>query len=549
MLVYQYGMNKNAIRKTAPFALLLAVIAALYGQFLWNPIVFDDLYFFMVDNVGEQPVSSYHFEWLQLRSLPYATLAWTKAWFGLDLINFRIGNLVLHAAVCCALYGFFSTVFTAVGSISGIGENPSVRPDRLSPQSMALIAALLFAVHPVATYAAGYLVQRTMLFATLFGWLALWVWVLGSVKQSTWVWLSVPLYYLAVFSKEHSVMLIMIFPLLTVLLNADWRQRLKAQCGVLSCLLLIAIFVALASKGVVGSVYIVNGSEELSGVNTKLPYPLAVLTQTMLFFKYALLWILPNPAWMAIHMPQSYATYSGFYLIAALAFLAWGGTGFWLLFKRGSLMQLGFAMLVPWLMFMVELSTVRIQDLFVLYRSYLWAAGALCAVPVILNRLPTRIAVTGAAMVVLMMFPLSMERLATMSHPVLLWEDAKQALQGRNDLPGSSLIYYNLGTEYLKADMSDKAIEELKLASGLAPNFAEAYGNLGAAYFKQSNWGDAASSFGQAVAINQKNGKPAGVRNLLGRAQAYENAGDIPKSQADYQESCRLAQRGCDKIR
>ena len=35
---------------------LLLAILALYGQFLWNPIVFDDLPFFMVDEYGNQPV-------------------------------------------------------------------------------------------------------------------------------------------------------------------------------------------------------------------------------------------------------------------------------------------------------------------------------------------------------------------------------------------------------------------------------------------------------------------------------------------------------------
>jgi tetratricopeptide (TPR) repeat protein len=210
---------------------------------------------------------------------------------------------------------------------------------------------------------------------------------------------------------------------------------------------------------------------------------------------------------------------------------------------------LGFAMLFPWLMFMTELSTVRIQESFVLYRSYLWAVGALCVLPLVLNRLPVRAVVGVTLLSMLVLFPISMERLATMSHPVLLWEDAKQVLAGRNELPGASRIYYNLGTEYTKMDRPDKAIPELKLAAQLLPNFAEAYGNLGAAYFKLGKWEDAAAYFSQAIAVDVQKGKQAGVRNLLGRAQAYENAGNIQKSQADYQESCRLAQRGCDKIR
>jgi hypothetical protein len=504
-----------------------------------------------VDNAGEQPVSSYHFEWLQLRSLPYASLAWTKAWFGLDLINFRIGNLILHAAVCCALYGFLKSLFSAMFPVAGSGAKEDVDSGHLSSGSLALIAALLFAVHPVASYAAGYLVQRTTLFATLFAMLAMWAWVRASVQQKSYgYWLSVPLYYLAVFSKEHAIMLIAVLPLLSIILQSDWRQRLAKQLGVFAALAAIAAFAVLAHKGILGSVYEINGGEMLALTDARLSYPLSVLTQMGLFFKYVLLWLLPNPAWMSIDMREPFA--AGFSLVSiawALAFLAWGASGFWFLLRRDNKSLLGFAMLFPWLMFMTELSTVRIQESFVLYRSYLWAVGALVALPLMIQRVPARAAVAMTLLGVVVLFPVSMERLATMSHPVLLWEDAKQVLAGRNELPGASRIYYNLGTEYIKMDRPDKAIPELKLSAELTPQFAEAYGNLGAAYFKLAQWNDAVASFSQAMAVNLQKGKPAGVRNLLGRAQAYENAGDLQKSQADYQESCRVAQRGCDKMR
>ena len=86
--------------------LLLLAVAGLYGQFLWNPIVFDDLPFFMVDNADHQPVDDYRFALFELRSLPYATLTWGKALFGLDMLHFRIENLLLHAAVSIAIFCF-----------------------------------------------------------------------------------------------------------------------------------------------------------------------------------------------------------------------------------------------------------------------------------------------------------------------------------------------------------------------------------------------------------------------------------------------------------
>src|SRR3989338_396746 len=85
-------------------AVLVMIVAALYGQFLWNPILFDDSSFFQLESDGSSHVLIFSsFSLLELRSLPYATLAWTAQLFGLELIGFRIGNLALHAATVVAL--------------------------------------------------------------------------------------------------------------------------------------------------------------------------------------------------------------------------------------------------------------------------------------------------------------------------------------------------------------------------------------------------------------------------------------------------------------
>jgi hypothetical protein len=544
-------MNNPTLRNATFIALLAVVVGALYGQFLWNPIVFDDMYFFMLDNAGEQPVSAYHFEWLQLRSLPYATLAWTKAWFGLDLINFRIGNLVLHAAVCAALYVFLSAMFSAVAAQPDAAASPASHADGLSPSASAFFAALLFAVHPVATYAAGYLVQRTIVFATLFSLLAMWAWVQGCVRgKPAWLWLGVALYYLAIFSKEHAIMLAAVMPLLTIVLQADWRQRLQKQLPMMVALALIAGFVLLATKGILGSVYEINAGEMLGQTNHALTYPLSVLTQMGLFFKYVYLWLLPRPGSMSIDMREPFAALTmPLNWLGALAFIAWGGAGFWIVFKRGKNMLVGFALLFPWLMFMTELSTVRVQEIFVLYRSYLWVVGAFCVVPVLLRRLSKPIASAIFMAMATILFLFSMERLVTLSHPVMVWEDAKQLLAGRTDLPGASRIYYNLGTEFINLGMPDKAVAELKQAIAASPDFAEAHGNLGVAYFKMGEWTMAAAAFGDAIDIELKKGQAPGLKHLQGRAQSFERAGEIQKSQSDFLASCRLFNRSCDKIR
>jgi len=533
-------MNNSKLINSLLSLVLVVLVAALYVSFRWNPIVFDDIYFFLMDNDGNQPVSNYHFEWLQIRSLPYATLAWTKAWFGLDLINFRIGNLLLHAAVVLVLFAFLSSLFIAL-----IGDG---RKESLSPRLYAFFAAALFALHPVATYAVGYLVQRSIVMATLFSLLALMAYVRGSVQQNLlWLWLTVPFYYLAVFSKEHAIMLPAVLLALTVLLHVDWPTRMRQHWGIFVMLALIAIAALLTKRGLLGSVYELNAPEML--LDADLAYPLSVMTQTWLFFKYVFLWVLPNPAWMSIDMREPFApSLFSPYLMAVMAFGAWGIGSIWLLTKRGMAGLAGLALLYPWLMFMTEFSTVRIQEVFVLYRSYLWAPVAFCLLPVIFSKLNGRLSAFILSLLAVAMVSMSMDRLVTLSHPILLWDDAEKLVKGRTELPGSSRIYYTRGTEMIHMGNLDQAIADLNQSASLSPRFVEAHGNLGAAYFQKLDWNNAIASFSHAIEIAHQDNKAISARYIHGRAQAFENTGELEKAQIDYRESCRLAQRGCEKL-
>ncbi len=521
---------------------LCVAMAALYGQFFSNPIIFDDLPYFMQDDDGNQPISGYHFKLFELRSLPFATLAWTKDWFGLDLIPFRIGNLLLHAAVVLVLFSFLLTLFNA---LMGPG-----RQNDLSPRWAAFFAALLFALHPVSTYAVGYLTQRAIVMATLFSLLAMLAYVQGCLRQKA-LWLSVPLYYLAVYSKEQAIMLPAMMVALTVLLHDDWRVKLKQRWAIFAVMTVIAVLAILAKKHLIGSIYLVNGSDQWSDEVRNLSYPLSFLMQSRHFFLYAFHWVFPNPAWMSIDMPQLFPhSFFSLYLLAGAGFVAWGGLAIWLLFKRGTAGLAGFALITPWLMFWVELSLVRIQDVFVLYRSYLWAPVAFALLPIVLQKLKLngRTAAFMLTVLALAMIPMSMDRLATLSHPALLWDDAEKLVKGRTDLPGAHRIYYNRGTELIKIDKPDEAIADLKRSIALSRDFAEAHGNLGAAYFKKADWPSAATSFSRALQITYDNGKPISPRYIYGRAQAYENMGQMDRAQADYKVSCLLVKRGCEKL-
>ena len=524
-------------------ALLLLTAALLYGQFLWNPIVFDDLQFFMVDATGHQPVDDYRYSIFELRSLPYATLAWGKALFGLDLIHFRIENLLLHAAVAIALFFFLSRMFALLLPLRTNGQ--------LKVDVLAFCAALMFVLHPVAVYAAGYLVQRTILMASLFNLLAMLAWLRGNEgeSKSSWLWVSVLFYYLAVFSKEHAIMLPAVLLALTVLLHEDWKEKVRHSWQVLLAMGGVALFVLFSKIGILGSVYELSAPEMLVDVESNLSYPLSVLTQSALFFKYIGLWLFPNPNWMSVDMREPFAaSIWSVYLVALFAYLVWGGLAIWLLFKRGRLGLLGFSLLFPWLMFMPEFSTIRIQESFVLYRSYLWAVGACALAPLLLDRLDKHMASVVIFAIALAMFPISMDRLASFSHSLTLWDDAAKLLSRDDPLPGSARIYNNRGLEYLKVKDYADALWDFQRTIELNPNAPYAYTNIGAVYLEVGQPRLAILAFDEAITIMQRADKVVSANPFYGKGKAYEAMGKLNEARANYEISCKLAHKGCDKL-
>lgn len=531
--------------KTLLFCILLAAfVAALYGQFLWNPVLFDDSSFFRLEEDGTSRVLSFSaFSPLELRSLPYATLAWTAQLFGLELIGFRIGNLVLHAATVVALFFFLRQLFEAVL------PKDAIRQDRLDHSWAAFFAALLFGLHPVAVYGVGYLVQRSILMATLFSLLAMSAYVRGCMQQKrAWLWISVFFYYLAVYSKEHAIMLPAVMLALTVLARQDWTVRLKQTWPILAAYAVIALLVVLAKKGLLGGVYEINAPEMLQDINPENAYSFSVLTQSWLFFKYWALWVFPNPEWMSVDMREPFAkSFLSPYSLIFAAFLLYGAVAARLLFKRGTLGLLGFALLFPWLMFMTELSTVRIQESFVLYRSYLWSVGTFALLPLIFWRITARGAILMLAIIAAFLFPISMERLSTFSHPVLLWDDAEKLVRDKQDLPGVFRIYYNRGTYYVRIKQYDNAIIDLKRSVELYPTQPYAYHNLGAAYRETGELEAALRCFGKAIQLNKDAQEPLNPMHYLGRASVYEAQRNWAAASNDYKVSCMFAGKGCDK--
>ena len=528
------------------FLLLALATSGLYGWFLGSTLVYDDIPFF--DKLHPEIYDSallydalFRFD---LRWLPYASFYWTRNLLGDGVVWLRLGNLALHLSNVFLLFLLLRRLFAATLADEAGSQATSPAAAPLPPDWLAFAGALLFAVHPVAVYGAAYLVQRTILMATLFALLTWLLFLEGLLRrQQRWWLLSALTCLLAVLAKEHAIMVPAVAAALLVLVRKPDRQLLLKAGPTFLLYALAGAFVVYKAKttGIIGGVYEPAGLKRLSqqGVVQHSALPLSVVTQTCLYFKYLWLWLLPNPAWMSVFMKERFADRLwGWPETAGLAGFALYGVGAgWLLLKRGRKGLLGFALLAPWLLFATELSTVRAQETFVLYRSYLWMGCLFAALPFLLQRLPARFAAGLLLAVTLALVPAAWNRLGSFSNPVRLWEDALHLARNRylqDDLAMTS-IYFDLGTAQLNMGLFPEAITNFDEAVRRKPQIAKLYQNRGRTYLKMQRYDQALNDYSTAISLD-----PDEPANYLFRGRIFEILGNPAAAQQDTQYGLRL---------
>ena len=521
-------------------AILLLIVIALYAGSLSAPFVFDDRGFFKDSaNIAN---ASHTYSIFDLRWLPYSSLAWTVNWFGLDFFWLRLGNVLLHAANSIVLFFLLRRLFQVT-----LANDDSSTGFASSLEWLAFFGALLFALHPIAPYGVAYLIQRSILMATLFVLLMLLAYLEGLVRGG-WHWMlaAALFYFAAVYSKEHSIAAPGVALALTFLIRkpspALFRQI--APYFLLSALIAVTVMLSVKQMGVLGQAYepnavgILDLSIKRQGL-AQLPntHLLSILTQSFLFFKYLWLWLLPNPAWMSVDMRESFAmSYLSWpHSPGLIAFLAYPCVAVWLLLKRGRIGLLGFALLFPWILFLTELSTVRIQEPFVLYRSYLWMPGLFAALPLLAGWLAPKRMFILLGVVAVLLIPLTLNRLDTFSSTLKLWDDVEKLIRDKTNVTAADRIYYNRGTELGKLQRYEEAINDFTKSIAAYPGYDFVYGDRATAYYLLGKYNKALQDYDRAIALNPDNPK-----SYYGRALTHRALRDYAAAQEDLRKSCAL---------
>jgi hypothetical protein len=413
----------------------------------------------------------------------------------------------------------------------------------------AWLGALFFACHPIAVYATGYIIQRSVLLATLFTLAMQLTYLRGLVSehklhQKLWLACSLLFYFFAVFSKEHSLLAPAILFATTILLRPHVRANPKILCAVWIGYIVIALFVILKIKGILGSAYensatILFEQQGIAPTTENLSL-LSILTQTGLYFKYLLLWWLPNPAWMSIDMREAFAGSLRIWQnwLGVISFILYGLLALGLLLKRGGLGLIGLALLYPWLFFIVEFSTIRVQEPFVLYRSYLWFPGMMLFFPLLTSYLPNQKRVIAILTVItLSLVPLSWNRLWIFADNYRLWNDAALLLTNEQT-PGAARIYYNRGSAELAAKQWNEAIVDYQRVKAINPKLEQAYNGIGVAYSKLGKYQEAVDEFDRAISL-----KPAYADAYYGKGMALKRLRSNKEALIYIKKGCELGNR------
>jgi tetratricopeptide (TPR) repeat protein len=233
---------------------------------------------------------------------------------------------------------------------------------------------------------------------------------------------------------------------------------------------------------------------------------LSILNQATLFFRYGLLWLVPNVQWMSIDLrpPFPVSPVSVLNLLGALGFLGLLAGAAWLLLRRTAVRALlGLCLLFPVLLFFSEFATVWVQDPFVLYRSYLWALPLPGLIALAFLGLKPKVIYPIGVILALLFAGLAAERTMSLKSELAVWSDAIEKIDRNapSNAVGRWRPYINRGAYYLDHEMPDYAYEDFAQAEALGEPYGSARFNMGVSQQLMKRHQDALASFAKAESM------------------------------------------------
>ena len=498
--------------------LLIGATAAAYSNTFAVPYLFDD-FLSIQDNVTIR-------HWLTAFSPPAGdgitvsgrprrnfTFSRNQSHSGDALWGYHAGNLLIHVLAACALFGLLRITLQSPRLAARFGGDATW---------IALMVALLWALHPLQTAAVTYLSERTESLAGLMYLLTLGLFARAVTPTASrgWfglAWLSC---LLGMASKETMVTApVMVLLYDRVFVAESWRdvwtRRGRFHLALFATwLLLVALIASTGARG---------GSVGFAGEISVGRY---ALTQVGAVVHYLRLALWPDP----LVFDYGTAVAGGFGEVwwQALLLLSLGAATWWALRRdhpAGFLSVFFFVVLVP-SSSVVPVITQTMSE----HRVYLALVAVVAWVVVALHAAGgCRAVLWGGGLLAIALGIGTWQRNQTYRTEIGLWEDTVAKC------PANARAWTILGSAYEQADRLADALTSLQRAVQLDPRSAEAQNNLGDVWLKLREWDKAIACYRQALAL-----KPSQAQIMSNLGLTLKEAGRIPEAVAQLEATLQV---------
>ena len=501
--------------------LLIAVIGMLvYGNTLNHQFVYDDEFLIQRNPLIKGPGLSKE---LFSENIRYGAGKETNAYRPLQMLSYRIdyffwglnptgyhlANILLHILAAAAVYLLIKALFF----------------DELA----AFLTALLFIAHPIHTEAVSYISGRADPLSALFIILGLYFYIRHQRSNfGAFYYACLAAYLLALFSRESSLIFLLLLPLVDYFCGNNIRLQFKKYIAPAALSLLYLIL----------RIYIVAIPTQ-----TKHYVPTTLIQRLPGIFcsitDYLRLLILP----LNLHMEYVMRLCPAFSLktVSGIAILVFSLTFAFKSLKRRP--EAAFAILWFWIAFIPVSNIFALNAFMAEHWMYLPSIGifflagrGLSKLLVKEGRIKTGAIVFTAALV---LFYGGMT-----IYQNRFWREAFTLYQRILEFsPQSSRVHNSLGAVYFYRREYDHAEKEFKQAAAIKPGYADAYNNLGCVYTQKKMHREALKAHLEAVELN-----PASANFYANLGNAYLMLGDGAKAKQALEQALALYQRKGDEV-
>lgn len=490
---------------------------------------FDDFYN-IVNNPAIRELSDVNAWWnyVPTRRIAFFTFALNYHFHEFDVRYWHYVNLGIHLVTSVLVWWLARLILAS----PALEDNPLARHKK----TIALLVALMFVSHPLATQSVTYIVQRLSALVALFYLLSLALYLkarlAGTGKISGYLLFagSLGAAVLAMITKENAFTL----PLAIVLCEICFFQKntfsinIRNPRTIAAAVAFAAVTIAVLSTVSLNIFSPIPPSLDNKVTVTSLNY---LLTNFSIIVKYIQLLFLPLNQNLDYDFPVSNSLFDGRTFLSFLFLLSLLVLAVYQ-FKKNRIIAFGIFWFL--LTLSVESSIIPIKDYIFEHRTYLPSFGfflILCAgiYHLYLNnkyRVPAIILFTA---IIASNAYLTYARNNVWSNSLTLWNDviAKS--------PGKARPLNNRGQTYLYLKQWDAAIKDFNKAITIYPRFADAYYNRGIAYNGLSQWDKAIADYNKALELNPKYAKA-----FVNRGLAYNNTKQWDKAIEDFNKAIDL---------